>query len=266
VVLDQASGGNWVPGGPSLYSARQALALGASVILVTNLSPGYPANALAGLDLVSTACRDVPRYVNSYDAEGNRQQRLLVTGAPLDPAPSLFEGADALLFAPAFHELDETPAPASALLGVSLQGALRDLDGDRVIPRADPLRACLPMVRPRACCFFSEEDTADPLELAAAIARHGATAIVTRGYRGAIRFEPDGTVTRRDAYPADVVDPTGAGDAFATAYLVRLAETGDPDAAFTFALVAGALAVERIGLDGIPTRHDIEARLRKVAA
>lgn len=255
-----------MPGGPSLYSARQALALGASVLLVTNLSPDYPAGALAGVDLVPSTCGDVPRYVNTYDPEGNRQQRLLATGAPLAPAPSLFEGADAALLAPAFHELDNAPAPGPTLLGVSLQGVLRDLDGDRIIPRADPLTACLPMVLPGACCFFSEEDTADPLALAAAIARRGATAILTRGYRGAIRFEPDGTITRRDAYPADVVDPTGAGDAFATAYVIRLAETADPDAAFTFALVAGALAVEKTGLDGIPTRHDIEARLRKVAA
>ncbi|MCK9521175.1 MAG: PfkB family carbohydrate kinase, partial [Dehalococcoidia bacterium] len=68
------------------------------------------------------------------------------------------------------------------------------------------------------------------------------------------------------AFAAEPVEPTGAGDCFATAFTVRFAETGDIDEASRFALAAGALAVEAHGLAAIPSRAAIEARLRKVAA
>jgi sugar/nucleoside kinase (ribokinase family) len=108
--------------------------------------------------------------------------------------------------------------------------------------------------------FFSEEDTSEPVELAERIAAQGVGTFLTRGYRGALLFTRNG---RREfpAHQANATDPTGAGDCFATAFLVRYAETGDIDAAVPFALAAGALAVERPGRAGVPTRAQIERRL-----
>jgi sugar/nucleoside kinase (ribokinase family) len=113
--------------------------------------------------------------------------------------------------------------------------------------------------------FFSEEDTAQPELLARHVATQGTRVFLTRGYRGAALYTPDGERTY-GPLPADATDPTGAGDCFSTAFLVRLAETGDIEGATRFALAAGAVAVERPGLAGVPSREEIETRLREAAA
>jgi len=49
------------------------------------------------------------------------------------------------------------------------------------------------------------------------------------------------------------VDPTGAGDVFATAFLVRWLADRDPVAAAGFANVVASISVEAPGATGVPT-------------
>jgi fructokinase len=90
------------------------------------------------------------------------------------------------------------------------------------------------------------------------------TVVVTDGARGAW-FLPSGTDDPLHVEPYDVqaVEPTGAGDAFTAALIVRLIERGwqSPDHEdIQFAAAAGALATTRPGaLDGLPTQAEIEA-------
>jgi ribokinase len=66
------------------------------------------------------------------------------------------------------------------------------------------------------------------------------------------------------AFPATVVDPTGAGDAFCGALAVALAEGRDLVAAARFGAAAGACAVAVAGAEpSMPTRAAIEAVLRR---
>lgn len=266
---DRAPDGGWVPGGPALYSARLAVALGHQVTLITRLVPEYDHRVFEGIDLRALPAVGVPRYANEYDERGDRTQYLLARGGRLDvPAvvASLNLPCDVLVVAPAFHEIDALPPSPARVVGVSLQGLLRDVaDDGRVFPHADPWGQVQPFVRPGWFCFFSEEDTADPPALARQLAAAGARALLTRGYRGATLFS-GGREEPLAPYPATPVDPTGAGDCFATAFLVRYAETNDLAEACRFALAAGALAVEGHGLAGVPTRAAIRALLRKVAA
>ena len=60
------------------------------------------------------------------------------------------------------------------------------------------------------------------------------------------------------------MDATGAGDIFATAFFIRLQETRDPWEAARFATQLSARSVTRAGLDGIPTRLEIEECLMEV--
>jgi sugar/nucleoside kinase (ribokinase family) len=59
--------------------------------------------------------------------------------------------------------------------------------------------------------------------------------------------------------PADELDPTGAGDIFATAFLLRLAATGDPLDAARYANVTASFGVEARGVAGIPTEAEVLA-------
>ena len=61
-----------------------------------------------------------------------------------------------------------------------------------------------------------------------------ATGVLTVGREGAIVYH-EGRQQRVPAYAVEEVDPTGAGDVFATAYLIRLHETGDVIEAARFA-------------------------------
>lgn len=73
-----------------------------------------------------------------------------------------------------------------------------------------------------------------------------ATVVVTLGARGAVALHPHGTA--RAVPPAvDVVDTTGAGDAFVGALAAGLARGADVPAALDLAVVVGALAVTRAG-------------------
>jgi sugar/nucleoside kinase (ribokinase family) len=66
-----------------------------------------------------------------------------------------------------------------------------------------------------------------------------------------------------DAFPQAEVDPTGAGDTFATGFLIRLHETGDVGEAARFGAAAASLSVGGIAATVIPTRLEIEARMRE---
>jgi ribokinase len=89
-----------------------------------------------------------------------------------------------------------------------------------------------------------------------------ATLVLTLGDEGA---EIDGT--RVPAFPASVVDTTGAGDAFTAAFAVALAE-GVPELdAVRWGCAAGAHMVEHAGVvPGLPTRAELEERLAWTAS
>ena len=267
MVLDRTTEGGWLPGGPSLYAARCAAALGAEVTLVTGMEAGYPPEALLGLRVVATVVDSLPRYANSYDAAGSRSQLLLAEGSGIPvELLSRVEDCDVLFLAPAYHEIGQWPRVSARVRAASLQGPLRATDANRrVVHRDNAWQAIRGIATRGTLCFLSDEDTADAAGLARKISAAGAVAIVTHGPGGATRYEGRAALTR-PATVATPIDPTGAGDCFAMAYSVRIAEAGDADAAFSFALMAGALAVEGIGIAGIPTRAAIEDRLAKVAA
>jgi len=86
-----------------------------------------------------------------------------------------------------------------------------------------------------------------------------ASAVVTVGAAGAVFAE--GTKTGHVPAPkAEVVDTTGAGDAFVGALALRLARGASLEEAVAYAVRAGAAAVTREGAQGaLPTPDDLEA-------
>jgi ribokinase len=101
-------------------------------------------------------------------------------------------------------------------------------------------------------------DYATPNESeAASVAGAEATFVHTLGERGA---ELHGELV--PAFPANVVDTTGAGDAFTAAFAVALAEGADEREAVRWGCAAGAHMVEHQGVvPGLPTRAELEERL-----
>lgn len=242
-----------------------ALSLGARVDLITRLTADYDRAVLDGINVIAIDAEQCCRYANSYDANGDRTQFLLAEGDPINPSFIGQDGADAYFLAPAYHEFAAMPPLHANVLAVSLQGSLRSTsEGGRVIHHPHPIAQAGPFLAPGTLAFLSEEDTADALGLCRYIASRGAVALLTRGYQGAVMFEGANELPF-DAIPAHSIDPTGAGDCFAMAFVVRTVETRDLAEACRFALAAGSLAVEGVGAAAVPARQAVEERLGKVA-
>ena len=89
-------------------------------------------------------------------------------------------------------------------------------------------------------------------------ARGAKHAIITMASRGAIVSDGQ-SIQHIQPFPITAVDTTAAGDAFAGALAVRLAEGASLIEAATFASAAGAVAATRDGAQpGMPTRSEIE--------
>ena len=129
----------------------------------------------------------------------------------------------------------------------------------------NPRERARPFLGDGVIAFFSDEDADDPAGLADALSGQGSVTVVTRGGRGAWLYR-DRARQAIPAISAHVADPTGAGDAFAAAFAVRLVETGDLMESCTFANAVGSLVVERSGLSEMPSRDEVAERLLRGAA
>ena len=108
------------------------------------------------------------------------------------------------------------------------------------------------------------------------ILEHGPTfVVVKKGEHGAVLVHRDGVATM-PAYPAElhqVVDPTGAGDAFAGGMMGHIASVGMTDfptiqTALAWGTVTASFAIESFGLDRLMAieRKDIDERMREFQA
>jgi ribokinase len=92
--------------------------------------------------------------------------------------------------------------------------------------------------------------------------RGAKSVVITLGANGALLVTPE-VIRHFPAFPVQAVDATAAGDAFAAALTVRLAEGAPLGEAVRFANAAGALACTKVGAQpSMPTRHEVENFLR----
>ena len=148
----------------------------------------------------------------------------------------------------------------SSLIGVTPQGWFRRWEEDgRVYPKRwhnaeEILARCDVLV-------FSEEDIAPFPEELERFIRATKIVILTRGKKGCTLYL-DGISRDFPAYRTVEVDPTGAGDVFAAAFLIKYAETNDPFISADFANCVASFAVEDEGTLGIPTLERVMKRWR----
>ena len=106
----------------------------------------------------------------------------------------------------------------------------------------------------------------DDIQIAAAplLARVSKAVVITCGSAGALLFRHGAPAHLREALPVEVVDSTGAGDAFMGAFAARWVETRDAVEALSYAVVAGSLACRKRGaVTSFPLATDIRAALER---
>jgi sugar/nucleoside kinase (ribokinase family) len=88
--------------------------------------------------------------------------------------------------------------------------------------------------------------------------------VVTEGREGCALYEGARCVTLPACPPDAEVDATGAGDAFAGAFLAEYLETGDARAAAEIGLVVSSFIVERLGCqENVPSAEQVRERRRR---
>ncbi|WP_448613821.1 carbohydrate kinase family protein [Modestobacter sp. URMC 112] len=292
VVIEDV-GTDWKqPGGGALYSAAGALLWSTEVGVAAAVGADYPASSLeriaaAGVDVAAVSRTDGLRSISLWllhETTGRRRQLEKDCGGTMreldaarPPLPDRVRRARGVHLAP----------QSSA----GHQRALRELRGSDAVTTLDlfvePFVDTGPYTDGSALdgvdVFLpSEQEVADlwghddPRRLGAELRSLGPDplVVVKRGADG-VDVLDSGSVVRVPAVPIDLVDPTGAGDAFCGGFLATFVRTGDPvEAAVTGSVSAsfvcetrGALAaIGRLDADlALSRRAALRRRLRSVA-
>ena len=270
--LSAGQGGDppaWRLGGTVSYAALLAGRLGLSTAVLTAAAGDLPIeDTLPGIEIVRAPSAHSTQIRNVYGPSG-RVQYILQRAAPIGAAslPDAWRGTEIVLLGPVTGEVDEALADCfpNALIGVSAQGWLRDIGPDNRVRPVPPERwQADRLLKPGRVLFVSDEDL--PKAHVEAVLNGWSARVevlaFTRAERGA-EVCHRGVWRRIEAFPAAAVDPTGAGDVFAAAFLIRYSESGDPWEATRFAACAASFIVESEGLANTPDRAMVEERLRR---
>ena len=271
VCKDVLSGGRVAAGGTVTYSALTAQRLGLQAAVVTACAPQdeYLLDTLRdeGVWVHLKPSAATTTFQNTYDPTGNRVQvldaraDLLIYG----DVPDVWRSAPIVHLGPVAQELsfDMPSLFPDCLLGVTPQGWLRSWDSaGHVTQSAWPIPGALQALPPRAILILSMEDLGHNGRMAVEYVKLATTVVMTNGAEAALIFVHSQQPSSVSTHPVESVDPTGAGDVFATALLVRYRETHDLIEATHFAHSVAARAIMGEGTSSIPRRDGLDPNLR----
>ncbi len=266
------------PGGAVLYATLGALLWGARVGCLSVLGDDYPREALdalqqRGADLSGLRPLGRPSLRTWLLYEGRVRHVVHRLNAPThaEVSPTWADVPAAWRSAKLFHM---APVPAAMQLAFANDGA-----GAGAMVSLDPYHlldpAGLALGRElvgAADCFWPSEDEllapeaqTDPHAHLRALA-HGRCHWLAfkRGLKGGLMLDArSGRIHAWTARASQVVDPTGAGDAFAAGFLTAVLEGLSVEAALARAVVTASFAIEAWGHQGLldATREEAESRL-----
>ncbi len=278
VTRDALEDGSFALGGTVTFAALTAYRLGLEAAIVTCADAQLMAELPSHLPGVALAFPLTPSpttttFANSY-VDGFRIQFLRERASSLrnEDVPMAWRDAPIVLLGPLAQELGPElvtlfPRRRDTILAATPQGWLRHWDAaGRVWPT--PWDAALAVLPYLDVLILSHDDllpfangqraSADAILLD--WSQQVPLLVATDGRHGATLFR-HGKTEQFAAYHTSEVDPTGAGDVFAAAFLCHLYQQGDPCAAVKFANCAASFSVERVGTTGIPDMRMVRERM-----
>jgi len=263
VTWDRREGSD-VLGGAVTYAALTARALGWDAAVLTCAGPDFePERDLPGVQVFLHRSSATTRFQNLYGPSMERHQVLSSRADDIDllPLPDEWRDPDVLLLGPVAAEVGPGAArPFEAeVVGALAQGWLRQVDSQgNVSPREwESPGADLAGVH---AVFVSQHDLARGAPPASSLLAYVPLVALTRGWEG-LTLLTRTSVHEVPSLPRQEVDPTGAGDVFAAAFLVRYHEARDPLEAAAFGACAASCAVEGVGASALGNREEVLRRL-----
>jgi sugar/nucleoside kinase (ribokinase family) len=277
VTVDVMADGSRRPGGGAFYSALQATRFGLRTRILTRGVRGEIEQLLEpyleelSLDVLEAPCTTT---LETSGQGRERSQRVLAWAGEIGAELAL--DTEILHLAPVARETDGRTITRAAFVGVTPQGLVRDWPqpGGRIVARALD-RSLLPRHCDALVLSEAERDSCASLFGDAGDQRGGSdrptladTAViaVTHG-EAPTELRLPGGVELHVEVPAvqRMCDDIGAGDVFAAAFFIALADGEDPQAAARLANAAAAVRVAAQGAGAIGDRAAIDERLASVA-
>jgi len=269
------------PGGAMLYAALGATLWETGVAVVAPLGDDYPARALhalehRGVDLTGLRPLGRPglRAWLLYEAAARRIVHRLGSANHVEASPAPGDVANRFADARAFH-LSPAPLVCQRPLIEALTPraeVLLSLDPHDPV-REDNLERWREALALLDVFFVSEEElqldgvAADPRGTLARLAGGRLRyALLKRGAAGGLLYDVRTRETRVwEARSTQVVDLTGAGDAFAGGFLAGLLAGEDAAGALERGVVSASFALETWGAAGLIAATPSDARRRRAA-
>ena len=252
-------------GGTVSFAAITALRLGRRPTILTRAAPQTDFSELpSAVELCLLPSEHTTTFANHYRGR-NRQQYVYTPIAPIeaeDIDPSL-RRARVVLLGPLVDEIGADVPPVfseETLVAAVPQGWMRQWDETGRVERKpwDNAEQILPHLD---VLVLSIEDIGYDLSALIPLSRQVSRVVLTESRNGStlyLRDKRGRLITAKiPPRPAREVDPTGAGDIFTAAFVLRLQEIGDPIHAARFANVTASFGVEGEGVSAIPTREQV---------
>lgn len=264
VTIDVLEDGSRRAGGAAFYSALQAARLGMRAAIVTC---GVTAEIEELLEPYSgeLELRILPAAhtttLRTLGAGGQRRQRLLAWAGPI--AQDIAVETSILHLAPVARESPTRWRGQAAFVGLTPQGLVREWSGEGdEIAIGKPMRSLALLAGRCDAIVLSQHERVACASAIDAAGAGGAVVAVTAGAQPTMILAPGRAGVELEV-PAieEPVDDLGAGDVFAAAFFVALAEGQSPPEAASFANAAAAVRMHGVGADAIGERTAIEARL-----
>jgi sugar/nucleoside kinase (ribokinase family) len=262
VTEDVWRDGHSTPGGTAWFSSLAAQRLVPNVAVLTAAASTYnAADALPGIEAHIVPSPVTTQFENIYTPQGRTQYTrpspVKLTSDLLTPE---LRGARIMHLAPVCDEVSVdfvTEVDDDVFIGVTPQGWLRRWDADGRV-HAKPWAHAEAILARANATVISIDDVAGDWRTAlrwAAMAAH--VFVVTQSAAGCFLFL-NGKPIHVPAPHVEEVEPTGAGDIFASSLYIALQRGDDPADACAFANCLAAQSVTRRGLDSLPTQDDID--------
>ncbi|RMG78480.1 MAG: ribokinase [Chloroflexi bacterium] len=254
-------------GGTVSYAARTAHAFGLRVGVLTSAAVNEPLldEIRPYAEVVSLEAEATSTFENIYTPEGRQQYiRGVANKITVADIPEVWRTTPYVHLAPLTGEVDPDIVFAfpNATKLLTLQGWLRYWEDDGLVQFKrfydEHVLSALDIV------VFSEEDIREAPDMEAQYAAVVKNLIVTRAAHGGTYYH-QGQPFNYSTPQVEEVNPTGAGDVFASALLAALSHVGgDMHKALQVAAQLGAIAVTRFFLEGAPTPDEVQKTLMEI--
>lgn len=215
------------------------------------------------------------RFVNKYDTNRNRVQIVEAIAESITPADfsNLHRDANIIHFSPlTANEIDidciRLARSSAKVTSIDVQGYVRSIDSSGIVsPRnwieRDEILGLVDVVKFNESELKMSIDAESELSAASQILNLGPRIVlVTHDTKGSIIYTRDSQIPIPLVNVNAQVDSTGCGDVYTIGFLLEYVRSSNLKRAGLFAATCSSFNVETIGPYNMPSRLDVETRMR----